>query len=473
MNPDYELETAGSTDGAARYAGNLNEPVVEVEESAAAEEQMSGATPAPAGIEDSLRKLRLRRYAMESALWPQAAPEEDSSGETSGDDEASDQTFVAPEDSPVIRTDPFTITSQQGAETSAAAESAETEEPSRDDPAESAKRRLAALAGDATEETRRVLEQAAAHAMGQTRRMLEQVALAAAEQTARALGQVAEDASEQTGRMLERLAAGATAQARQAIEKLAERSVTPPLGEAVTELSGEVRRVGRELFKTARSAERNQDLFDSAIEELRRLTSRVEQVPAQLHGAESIREVKAALCREMLGVADSLESSLAAAEETLSRLRAEAEKSEEDKEQVVAPTAVVAAPSHSFWRNRLRRLADRFAPPLETPSHPSIEESDGAEASSRRMLDQALDSMSQWLDGQQLLYERLLTVLENVGVHQIETEGEAFDPARHRAVSAEVHNDVPAGAIVGEELRGYMLDGKILRYAEVIVARNE
>lgn len=443
MNPDFESEIAGSTDDAARYGEGLNEPTMEAEEalSAAAEEQMSGATPAPAGIEDSLRKLRMRRYAVE--------------------------------DSSAIQTDPVTITSQQGAETPSAAESAEAEEPPSDDPAESAKRRLAAMAGDAAEETRRVLEQAAIHAMDQTRRMLEQVALAAAQQTARALGQVAEDASGQTGRMLERLAADATAQARQAIEKLAERSVTPPLGEAVTDLSSEVRRVGRELFKTARSAERNQDLFDSAIEELRRLTNRVEQVPAQLHGAESIREVKAALCRQMLGVADALESSLAAAEETLSQLRAEAEKSEEGEETAIAPAALVAAPSQSFWRNWLRRLADRFASPPETPSSPSIEEPDGAEASPRRTLDQALDSMSQWLDGQQLLYERLLAVLEDAGVHQIETEGEAFDPARHRAVSAEVRNDVPAGTIVGEELRGYTLDGKILRYAEVIVARNE
>jgi molecular chaperone GrpE len=172
-------------------------------------------------------------------------------------------------------------------------------------------------------------------------------------------------------------------------------------------------------------------------------------------------------------VADAIESSLDAAEETLSQLRAEAEKTEESEKQVIGPTADAPPPDYNFWQNWLRRLADRFAPPLEAPSSPLVEESDEIEGSSWRTLDQALDSMSQWLDGQQLLYERLLTALENAGVRQIETKGEAFDPARHRAVSVEIRDDVPAGTIVGEERKGYTLDGKILRYAEVIVARNE
>jgi molecular chaperone GrpE len=89
------------------------------------------------------------------------------------------------------------------------------------------------------------------------------------------------------------------------------------------------------------------------------------------------------------------------------------------------------------------------------------------------MLDEAVATLDQWLGGQRLLYERLQMVLQSAGVRRIESEGQSFDPSRHRAVSTEARDDVPPGTIVGEEMRGYMLDGRILRYAEVIVAKNE
>jgi GrpE len=47
------------------------------------------------------------------------------------------------------------------------------------------------------------------------------------------------------------------------------------------------------------------------------------------------------------------------------------------------------------------------------------------------------------------------------------------EPENEPGTSESMESDVPAGTIVGEERRGYTLDGKILRYAEVIVAKNE
>src|SRR4051794_33867306 len=49
----------------------------------------------------------------------------------------------------------------------------------------------------------------------------------------------------------------------------------------LADLSQEIRRVGRELFKTNRAAERNQELFESTLEELRQLSAAVAQVHAQ------------------------------------------------------------------------------------------------------------------------------------------------------------------------------------------------
>jgi hypothetical protein len=47
------------------------------------------------------------------------------------------------------------------------------------------------------------------------------------------------------------------------------------------------------------------------------------------------------------------------------------------------------------------------------------------------------------------------------------------EPENEPGTSESMESDFPAGTIVGEEGRGYTLDGKILRYAEVIVAKNE
>jgi molecular chaperone GrpE len=81
--------------------------------------------------------------------------------------------------------------------------------------------------------------------------------------------------------------------------------------------------------------------------------------------------------------------------------------------------------------------------------------------------------LQQWRDGQKLLAERLQTALQTAGVRAIDSVGRAFDPAQHRAVSVAVRHDLTPGTIVGEELKGYLLDGRILRFAEVIVARHE
>src|SRR5581483_2885948 len=50
---------------------------------------------------------------------------------------------------------------------------------------------------------------------------------------------------------------------------------------AFEELGQEIRRVGREMFKTNRATERNQELFTEALTEIRQLAATVAQIPAQ------------------------------------------------------------------------------------------------------------------------------------------------------------------------------------------------
>ena len=86
--------------------------------------------------------------------------------------------------------------------------------------------------------------------------------------------------------------------------------------------------------------------------------------------------------------------------------------------------------------------------------------------------DSARETLLAWLDGQRLLRERLLTLLDKENVRPIQTVGQAFDPYRHVAVETAPDPGRPAGTIIEERRRGYESDGRVLRFAEVVVSQH-
>lgn len=76
------------------------------------------------------------------------------------------------------------------------------------------------------------------------------------------------------------------------------------------------------------------------------------------------------------------------------------------------------------------------------------------------------------MDGIKLVQKEFHKVLEERGVEKIETQGKEFDPNFHEAVFAEPTKDSPDGAILEEVRAGYTLNGRLLRPAQVKVAKN-
>jgi molecular chaperone GrpE len=74
------------------------------------------------------------------------------------------------------------------------------------------------------------------------------------------------------------------------------------------------------------------------------------------------------------------------------------------------------------------------------------------------------------VEGIELIQRELLKVLERFGVERYSALGATFDPARHEAVSRVVSPAHPANTVVGETLRGYALNGRVLRPALVTVS---
>jgi molecular chaperone GrpE len=80
------------------------------------------------------------------------------------------------------------------------------------------------------------------------------------------------------------------------------------------------------------------------------------------------------------------------------------------------------------------------------------------------------DDLNALREGVQLIYNKLKNTLQQAGVKEIGSKGEAFDPELHDAIT-----QIPAptpdlkGKVVDEIEKGYFLNDKIIRHAKVVV----
>lgn len=86
--------------------------------------------------------------------------------------------------------------------------------------------------------------------------------------------------------------------------------------------------------------------------------------------------------------------------------------------------------------------------------------------------DALTDELKSFVDGYEMIYKQLMTVLEKEGVSKIDAVGKPFDPNYHQAVMR-VESDEYENDVVVEVLQeGYLLGDKTLRPAMVKVAFN-
>ncbi len=130
-------------------------------------------------------------------------------------------------------------------------------------------------------------------------------------------------------------------------------------------------------------------------------------------------------------------------------------------------------------RKEIKQMLQRI---LETPAGPELETLkellivvDGIEEAIRasEQLEVEDSVASAWGNGLRILHERMLLVLKKWHVTPIEALKQPFEPHYHRAVGIVHTNEVPENTVVEEQRRGYLCDGAVLRYSEVIVARKE
>jgi molecular chaperone GrpE len=87
-----------------------------------------------------------------------------------------------------------------------------------------------------------------------------------------------------------------------------------------------------------------------------------------------------------------------------------------------------------------------------------------------RAFDVTSDAGQALKEGVVLIFNKFISILNQQGLMQMRTAGESFDTDFHEAIT-----NIPAatpeqkGKIVDEVEKGYMLNGKVIRYAKVVV----
>ena len=75
------------------------------------------------------------------------------------------------------------------------------------------------------------------------------------------------------------------------------------------------------------------------------------------------------------------------------------------------------------------------------------------------------------LEGVDLTYKHFLDTLQKMGIKQVTSVGETFDPAQHQAVGQVESTTATENVVVDEYQKGYFLHDRILRPAMVTVAK--
>jgi molecular chaperone GrpE len=81
------------------------------------------------------------------------------------------------------------------------------------------------------------------------------------------------------------------------------------------------------------------------------------------------------------------------------------------------------------------------------------------------------DNTDSLKEGVSLIYKKLMSIMEKQGLKEMKSKGEEFDPDKHQALMQVESDEHESGYITEEHLKGYTLNDKVIRHAQVLVAK--
>lgn len=83
------------------------------------------------------------------------------------------------------------------------------------------------------------------------------------------------------------------------------------------------------------------------------------------------------------------------------------------------------------------------------------------------------EAINKFIEGNEMTLKMFRETLQKHGVEEINPEGEKFDPAVHEAVAMVPAADKEPNTIIHVAQKGYVLNGRSIRAAQVVVAKGE
>ncbi|MCC7208682.1 MAG: nucleotide exchange factor GrpE [Anaerolineae bacterium] len=203
-----------------------------------------------------------------------------------------------------------------------------------------------------------------------------------------------------------------------------------------------------------------------------------EQLAALAAKVDGLAVQLARLAREQLRANEISERALREARESAALARAAVDRppsAMRDVREVRLPTGRPALPINgpaepaAEPEQKAMRVLESLMPVLD-----AIEAGlESGKGQLERLSDaQARTLLAAWLDGQRLLRERILSLFEREGIRPIDALGQRFDPFRHVAVERSFDPLRLPGTVISERRRGFEANGRVLRFAEVIVTTD-
>ena len=152
------------------------------------------------------------------------------------------------------------------------------------------------------------------------------------------------------------------------------------------------------------------------------------------------------------------------AEEELAVLAAELDQTRQERDDYVESLRRLKAEfenSRKRQQREMARIRESASENLVTGLLPVLDN-----------LDRALEAGGDIRGGVQATREQLAGVLEQEGLALVASDGQHFDPNVHEAVMGQPSEDHEDGVILQTFERGYVLNGKSIRPAKVVVARQ-
>lgn len=166
--------------------------------------------------------------------------------------------------------------------------------------------------------------------------------------------------------------------------------------------------------------------------------------------------------QESEGAPDPEAEALPAADEEIGLLRQQAEESHDKHMRAVAELENFRKRAARDVENARRYGLERLAQAL-LPVRDSLE---AGLASAEQADLQAL------LDGEKATLRLLDAALEQVGIEELDPQGEPFDPAKHEAMTMAPSDTAEPDTVLTVVQKGYAIHDRLLRPARVIVARE-